>query len=105
MIDLNCKTAREWLATYRDLAPLDARRLDRHVMACPGCWEVHRFNLEMDRAITGTLAARADRLSVRAEVRAKLLAHPETLKRRKRFAGNKWHDRSRTGQKSFLRRK
>ena len=26
MIDLNCRTAREWLANYRDLAPLEAHR-------------------------------------------------------------------------------
>src|SRR5579872_604462 len=67
MSELGCKTARRWLQCVRELSPLDTRRLDRHLLQCRSCAELHRSNLEIERLITDALSIAAAGQSVRTE--------------------------------------
>jgi photosystem II stability/assembly factor-like uncharacterized protein len=89
MQELKCRLARELLVAPWDLAPLDARRLDRHLLTCPTCAEMQRFNREMDRLINVGLSTSVEGLSVREQTRHRLLERSGTQRNRGEAARNR----------------
>jgi photosystem II stability/assembly factor-like uncharacterized protein len=86
MHELKCRTIRLWLQAPDELAPLDARHLDRHLAECPACADYRRRQVELDRHIHYALNSAIGTTSLRAGVRAQLQAATAHTPRQRRLA-------------------
>ncbi|MGH2441786.1 MAG: hypothetical protein ACRDFX_01315 [Chloroflexota bacterium] len=72
MSDLTCRIARLWVQAPDDLAPLDARSLERHLGGCVACSHYRLQQVRIDDMIRQSLSAAVQSTTVRARVREQI---------------------------------